>query len=108
MTEYDPAEGVAFGLVSGFELELGYFTLQEILESGGVRVPSNFTTLSQARAANTPPPNCERCGGDRVEAEVCGDCGHCQTCGEHSNDCICEMPALIRYTTALIRSLADL
>jgi len=29
-TEYDPAEGLFFGLVQGFEEELGYFSLAEL------------------------------------------------------------------------------
>lgn len=29
-TEYDPNEGIFFGLVDGFEKELGYFTLEEL------------------------------------------------------------------------------
>ena len=29
-TEYDPAERVFFGLVDGFEMELGYFSLDEL------------------------------------------------------------------------------
>jgi hypothetical protein len=28
--EYDPAEGLFFGLVDGWEIELGYFTLAEL------------------------------------------------------------------------------
>lgn len=28
-TEYDPLEGMFFGLVHGFEVELGYFSLEE-------------------------------------------------------------------------------
>lgn len=35
-TEFDPADGLFFGLVSGFELELGYFTLQELQEARGM------------------------------------------------------------------------
>lgn len=31
-TEYDPLEGMFFGLVHGFEVELGYFTLAEFEE----------------------------------------------------------------------------
>jgi hypothetical protein len=34
-TEYDPAEGRFFGLVCGFEAELGYFTLAEIESARG-------------------------------------------------------------------------
>jgi hypothetical protein len=30
MTEYDPEEGIAFGLVDGHELELGYFSIAEL------------------------------------------------------------------------------
>lgn len=30
MTEYDPVERLAFGLVEGFEKELGYFSLAEL------------------------------------------------------------------------------
>jgi hypothetical protein len=39
-TEYDPATKVFFGLVEGFERELGYFSLEE-LES--VRGPGGLT-----------------------------------------------------------------
>jgi hypothetical protein len=41
MTELDPDEGLAFGLVVGFEVELGYFSIPE-LESisgpGGLKI----------------------------------------------------------------------
>ena len=33
--EYDPAEGLCFGLVSGFASELGYFVLDELREARG-------------------------------------------------------------------------
>jgi Protein of unknown function (DUF2958) len=33
--EYDPIDGVFFGLVDGFEEELGYFTLAELTEARG-------------------------------------------------------------------------
>ena len=32
ITEYDPIENLCFGLVDGFEKELGYFSLDELLE----------------------------------------------------------------------------
>lgn len=35
LTEYDPAERLAFGLVVGHETELGYFSLSELEESRG-------------------------------------------------------------------------
>lgn len=35
VTEFDPQEGVFFGLVQGFEKELGYFTLKELEEARG-------------------------------------------------------------------------
>ena len=35
LTEYDPAERLAFGLVIGQETELGYFSLSEMEESRG-------------------------------------------------------------------------
>lgn len=35
LTEYDPAERLAFGLVVGPETELGYFSLSEMEESRG-------------------------------------------------------------------------
>lgn len=35
MTEYAPETGGAFGLVSGFEAELGYFTIAELEEITG-------------------------------------------------------------------------
>jgi len=34
-TEYDPEEGLFFGLVSGFEVELGYFSLSELEAARG-------------------------------------------------------------------------
>ena len=34
-TEYDPDSRVCFGLVSGFEVELGYFSLDELEEVTG-------------------------------------------------------------------------
>lgn len=33
-SEYDPEKGIFFGLVDGFELELGYFTLEELQAIG--------------------------------------------------------------------------
>ncbi len=35
LTEYDPAQRLAFGLVVGMETELGYFSLEEIEQSRG-------------------------------------------------------------------------
>lgn len=35
VTEYDPEERQAFGLVAGFETELGYFSLDELGEARG-------------------------------------------------------------------------
>ena len=32
ITEYDPIQNLCFGLVDGFEKELGYFSLTELLE----------------------------------------------------------------------------
>ena len=34
-SEYDPDNGIFFGLVSGFEVELGYFSLSELQSIGG-------------------------------------------------------------------------
>ena len=34
-TEYDPKDGTFFGLVKGFEAELGYFNLNELEEARG-------------------------------------------------------------------------
>ena len=34
-TEYDPEERIFFGLVNGFERELGYFSLDELMETRG-------------------------------------------------------------------------
>ena len=34
-TEYDPNEGTFFGLVEGFETELGYFTLEQLENTKG-------------------------------------------------------------------------
>ena len=34
-TEYDPAERIFFGLVVGFETELGYFSLGELMSATG-------------------------------------------------------------------------
>ena len=34
-TELDPEDGTAFGLVSGFEVELGYFNINELQEIQG-------------------------------------------------------------------------
>jgi len=57
-TEYDPAEGRFFGLVSGFETELGYFMLSEL---EGARGPLGLKierdlhwsgTLADAKAAS--------------------------------------------------------
>ena len=33
VTEWDPETGMCFGLVEGFEVELGYFDLTELAES---------------------------------------------------------------------------
>ena len=33
--EYDPEKRIFFGLVDGFEMELGYFSLDELLENRG-------------------------------------------------------------------------
>lgn len=35
ITEYDPAEKIAFGLVDGFCIEYGYFSVQELEEVEG-------------------------------------------------------------------------
>lgn len=57
-TEFDPAEGRFFGLVSGFETELGYFMLAEL---EGARGPMGLKierdlhwtgTLADAKAAS--------------------------------------------------------
>lgn len=39
-TEYDPETGIFFGLVSGFELEWGNFSLAELeeVEAGGLKI----------------------------------------------------------------------
>lgn len=34
-TEYDPETGLFFGLVDGFDMELGYFTLDELERARG-------------------------------------------------------------------------
>ena len=34
-TEYDPEDKLFFGLVNGFEVELGYFSLKELEEAKG-------------------------------------------------------------------------
>ena len=36
-TEYDPSEGIFFGLVYGYETEFGYFSLWELEENEVVR-----------------------------------------------------------------------
>ena len=39
-TEYDPADKLFFGLVKGFDIELGYFSLGELQEANaGMPVP---------------------------------------------------------------------
>lgn len=38
-TEYDPETRTFFGLVRGFEIELGYFSLDELEENGCERNP---------------------------------------------------------------------
>ena len=108
LLEYDLNEDLAFGLVSGFELELGYFSLSEIAENGAVRVANGpMKTLSQARAANTLPPPCERCGSDHLLADVCACCGYCRVCEEVRGDCLCEVPGAMRFALAVIQSLRD-
>lgn len=59
--EFDPEERVFFGLVKGFETELGYFSLDELdnteISLGGVKVPAverdchwdSDTTLAQVK-----------------------------------------------------------
>lgn len=37
ITEFDPQTGECFGLVDGFEKELGYFSLRELMEVRGPR-----------------------------------------------------------------------
>jgi hypothetical protein len=55
VTEYDPSERLCFGLVVGFETELGYFSLDEMEEMRvhglGVERDEGFTPrpLSQCR-----------------------------------------------------------
>lgn len=59
-TEYDPADGVFFGLVVGLEVELGYFTLAEMenatLGNGVPLVERDLywtpCTLAEVRAAH--------------------------------------------------------
>jgi hypothetical protein len=39
-SEYDPNEGIFFGLVSGFAVELGLFSLEELKDiRGGLNLP---------------------------------------------------------------------
>ncbi len=58
-TEFDPAEGLCFGLVVGHETELGYWSLEEVKEiehprMRGVRIERDLsfgpTRLSEVRA----------------------------------------------------------
>lgn len=58
VTEYRPEEGLCFGLVNGWEPELGYFTLAELRSirgSLGLRIERDLywqpVPLSQVRAA---------------------------------------------------------
>ena len=46
LTEYDPKERLAFGLVTGFEAEIGYFSIEELesLEVGGLKVEREIWT----------------------------------------------------------------
>jgi|GEM_PF-788573 len=46
LTEYDPAERLAFGLVAGFETEIGYFSIEELedLEVRGLKVEREIWT----------------------------------------------------------------
>jgi len=46
LTEYDPKERLAFGLVAGFETEIGYFSIDELgsLEVGGLKVEREIWT----------------------------------------------------------------
>lgn len=52
-TEYDPEERIFFGLVKGFETELGYFSLEELEESRHVFWICDFkpATLKEIRNA---------------------------------------------------------
>lgn len=65
--EYDPTERVAFGLVSGHELELGYFSVREIEEARGpwgLRVERDLsfepTHLSELRRQHSRDFDIER------------------------------------------------
>ena len=59
LTEYDPDERLAFGLVAGFETEIGYFSIEELesLEVRGLKVereiwtrPAPIRSLDEYRA----------------------------------------------------------
>jgi hypothetical protein len=51
VTEYDPEDGLFFGLVEGFETELGYFSIEE-LEENKIPMVKDWTPkpLSQVKA----------------------------------------------------------
>ena len=57
-TEYNPETGVFFGLVHGFETELGYFSLEE-LES--VKGPGIFASLGIERDMHFTPRPLSEC-----------------------------------------------
>ena len=59
LTEYDPGDRLAFGLVAGHETEIGYFSIEELesLEVGGLKIereiwtrPVSIRSLSEYKA----------------------------------------------------------
>ena len=55
LTEYDPEQRLAFGLVIGYERELGYFSLEE-LES--IRGPTGLPIERDLHFKPTPVSEC--------------------------------------------------
>jgi hypothetical protein len=56
-TEYDPEDRVCFGLVDGFEQELGYFSLDEL---EAVRGPGGLTLERDLHWTPKPLSECRR------------------------------------------------
>ena len=79
-TEYDPEQGLFFGLVSGFEKEMGYFSLAELegINIGGLPMerdlycgqkPLRHFEPEWAAKYDEPKPEPDAETADRIEVE---------------------------------------
>jgi hypothetical protein len=53
-------------------------------------------------------PTCQGCGSECLKAGVCCYCGRCQCCGEHADDCSCEVRAEDRFYDAQYQDWLEL